>query len=69
MPDPTAHICRGCGGHRNRGQYLCRPCWWTLPDAARTALNKKDQRAVRRLADLHVQLRQGVPLNEIEITS
>ncbi|MEW2570472.1 hypothetical protein [Streptomyces sp. NPDC047070] len=53
---------------RRTGQYLCPGCWFTLPAAARTALNRRDDQAVPRLQELLDQLGHGVPLDRIEIT-
>ena len=67
---PTTLPCRGCpNGVRAPGKYLCRACWFALPDAARRLLNRRDDRAYARLRQLHTQLDQGVPLAEIRITA
>lgn len=67
MADATASICKACNKPKWRHHYLCRACWRQLPQQARTALNIHDSRSVRRLSDLHEQLRAGAALNEIEI--
>lgn len=67
MADPTASICKACGKPKWRHHYLCRACWRQLPQQARNALNLHDARAVRRLSDLHEQLRARVALNKIVI--
>jgi len=59
--------CPACEGEKHDRQYLCRGCWWELPPAARRALNRRDNLAVRRLASLREQLNNGVPLAEISI--
>jgi len=67
---PTTLPCRGCtNGVRAPGQYLCRTCWFALPDGARRLLNRRDTRAYARLRQLHAQLDQDVPLAEIRITA
>lgn len=53
---------------RNAGQYLCRHCWFALTPQARRALNRRDALAGQRLRELHRQLNNGVPLNEISVT-
>ncbi|GAA2456268.1 hypothetical protein GCM10010191_89550 [Actinomadura vinacea] len=66
MPD-TRTVCRSCQGTKLARHYLCGDCWAQLPEPARTALNRRDNVAFRRLVDLHTQLREGVPLHEIEV--
>lgn len=66
----TAARCPGCPtGRKHPGRYLCRACWFVLPDAARRLLNRRDSRAFARLRQLHDQLDRGVPLAEIRITA
>jgi hypothetical protein len=48
--------------------YLCGNCWSRLSAATRRALNRRDDRAVARLRDLHNQLDAGIPLEEIKVT-
>jgi len=60
--------CPCCGDAKAPRMYLCRGCWFTLPPATRTALNKHDDHAMRRLSDLHEALRQGTALHLIEIS-
>ncbi|WP_119728359.1 hypothetical protein [Thermomonospora amylolytica] len=57
----------GCGRRKAAGHYLCTGCWWRLPRHARLALSRKDERAVRRLADLLDQIRMGVPLHKVRV--
>ena len=66
----TVARCPGCpDGVKHPGKYLCRACWFALPDAARRLLNRRDSRAYARLRQLYDQLGQGVPLAEIRITA
>lgn len=60
--------CPSCRGHRGRGKYLCRSCWEQLTPAARRALRRRDDLAVRRLKELVDQLVEERPLDRIEIT-
>lgn len=60
-------ICPACEAPKAKTQYLCRPCWFTLSPAARTALKRTDMLAFRRLSGLLEQIRKGVPLSEIEV--
>jgi hypothetical protein len=60
--------CRGCNGIKRLGQYLCTGCWSQLPDPTRAALNIKDgMPAARRLASMLEQIRNGVPLSEVDV--
>lgn len=61
--------CPACAAPKAKTQYLCKPCWFSLPLTARTALKKPDMQAFRRLSDLLEQIRNGVPLGEIEVAS
>lgn len=66
----TAARCPGCpNGRKPPGRYLCRACWFALPEAARRLLNRRDSRAFARLRQLHDQLDRRVPLAEIRITA
>ncbi|WP_406444480.1 hypothetical protein OHB14_36545 [Streptomyces sp. NBC_01613] len=66
----TASRCPGCpDGVKHPGKYLCRACWFVLPEAARRLLNRRDSRAYARLRQLRTQLDAGVPLAEIRITA
>ncbi len=60
--------CPACKEAKAPRQYLCRGCWFTLQPATRTALNKRDGNAMRRLSDLYEALRQGTALHQIEVT-
>lgn len=61
-------ICPACRKNPRRGgQYLCRGCWYTLPPGTRTALNRRDDDATRRLSNLHEALQAGTPLRDISI--
>lgn len=64
----TARPCPACKGAKVPRQYLCSGCWFTLVPAARRALDRRDDHAVRRLSQLLEQLRAGTPLHRIEIT-
>lgn len=69
MPStPTTCPTPGCTSRKNPKHYLCPGCWFTLKPAARRALNRRDNAAFRRLAELREQLRQDTPLREIVIT-
>ena len=70
MPDlhGAMQTCPACGGGKNPRHYLCRGCWPQLPDTVRRLLYRKDRLAFRRLSDLHEQLRNDVPLSEIQVT-
>lgn len=61
--------CPACDGPKNGRHYLCDGCWWTLPRAARGPLLRRDALAVRRLSELLEQIRAGVPLHQITITT
>lgn len=60
--------CPNCGAARRRRQYLCTSCWDQLRVWVKNALNKKDDLAMQRLQELYDQVRDGRPLNEIEVT-
>ncbi|MER7973784.1 hypothetical protein ABTX35_33070 [Streptomyces sp. NPDC096080] len=62
--------CPSCRQPRAAGKYLCGDCWSALPGPARTALNRRGNRAtaLHRLQELHRQLAAGVPLTRIEIS-
>lgn len=65
----TAHACVArCGRERGQGKYLCYECWGQLPRVSRRALNRVDNRAMSRLAELIEQIRKQVPLSEIRVT-
>jgi hypothetical protein len=59
--------CRCCGEAKAPRMYLCRGCWFTLQPTTRTALNRRDAFAMRRLSDLYEALRQGTALHLIEV--
>ncbi|WP_329519118.1 hypothetical protein [Spirillospora sp. NBC_01491] len=63
----AAVTCQSCGGRKKEGHYLCRVCWFMLPEPTRTRLARRDALAYRRLAELHDQLRRTVPLTEITV--
>lgn len=63
----TTQLCMACDTNRRNG-YLCRDCWFNLPQAARVALRRSDDLAIQRLQELLDQLTDGVPLHEIEVT-
>jgi hypothetical protein len=64
-----ALTCPSCKGTKAKQYYVCPTCWFALPSPARAALNLEDTRAFRRLSDLLEQLRNNVPLEEIEINA
>jgi len=63
-------LCLGCG-QRNRqaAHYLCRTCWYALPDETRRRLGLHDDQARDRLFQLFAALRRAVPLAEIQVTA
>lgn len=66
----TALSCPACRTPlRTARRPVCDGCWWTLPRAARTALQRTDDHAAGRLAELHRQIRAKVPLHRIKITT
>ncbi|MDX2698958.1 hypothetical protein [Streptomyces ipomoeae] len=60
--------CPGCPGRRNRGHYLCNPCWRALPAATRGRLSRRDSRAMLRLRELHQALHARTPLAIIRVS-
>jgi hypothetical protein len=66
---PTCPSCRTRS--RRPGQYLCPACWGQLPRPTQRALTRRGDRslALARLRQLHAQLANGVPLDEIRITA
>ncbi|GAA3223093.1 hypothetical protein [Actinocorallia longicatena] len=64
----TPPPCSSCGKPKPVGAYLCRECWWTLPARTRSRLNRRDDLAMRRLADLHAALQKGTALHKIQVT-
>jgi hypothetical protein len=66
-PGAARTPCPACSGTKPRQHYLCRHCWWQLSPAARHALNRRDSKATLRRLQLHRQLTDGVPLEEIQI--
>jgi hypothetical protein len=65
----TTTPCLGCRTRpKPPGQYLCRTCWSKIPGPARSALNRRDTRAMARLRELHNQLTADVPLGQIQVT-
>ncbi|MGI5223559.1 hypothetical protein [Actinoallomurus sp. CA-142502] len=66
--DPTTCPTPGCTFPKKASQYLCPGCWYTLQPAARRALSRRDDLAVRRLAELREQLRQDTALRQVVIT-
>ncbi|MGH3376009.1 MAG: hypothetical protein ACRDP6_14820 [Actinoallomurus sp.] len=61
-------VCPACSATKEPKKYLCRGCWFTLPRAARGPLLRHDAQAFRRLSELLEQIRNDVPLNQIQIT-
>lgn len=64
---PHGRPCPSCGGHCPAGTYVCSGCWQQLAPAARTALFKRDARAIVRHQELLDQL-GDTPLHRIEIS-
>lgn len=60
--------CRVCRASKPARWYLCRDCWTQVPDPARRALNRRDDRALARLRELHAHIDNGLPLTQVEIT-
>ena len=67
MSEKAGPICQGCGKSRNPRQYLCADCWWLLKPWVRTSLLKRDDAAMVRRLQLHGQIRDGRPLEDIEV--
>lgn len=65
----SALECPACRGRKTARMYLCQGCWFTLQPGARRALNQRGAVAVDRLTQLLDQIRAGVALREIEITT
>lgn len=65
----SALKCPACSKAKAPRMYLCRGCWFTLQPTARRALNQRGPVAVARLAELLKQIRAGVALHEIGITT
>ncbi|QJT06872.1 hypothetical protein G9272_16835 [Streptomyces asoensis] len=59
--------CPGCPGRRSPRQYLCRTCWFALPQATRVRLTLRDGRALLRLRQLHQELAARTPLGVIRV--
>lgn len=57
-----------CGGNRRKGQYVCTSCWDQLRVWVKNALKKNDDLSVKRVGELYEQIKDGTPLNEIEVT-
>jgi hypothetical protein len=60
--------CMGCKGERRSRRYLCEDCWWLLRPWVRTALTRKDDKAMMRLRQLTNQIQESRPLEDIEVT-
>lgn len=60
--------CR-CGQPRQRGQYLCRDCWYRLSATTRQRLSARDSKAFLRLRELNRQLDEGKPLPDMEVSA
>lgn len=60
--------CHNCKTPKPSRMYLCHNCWFSLSNAARRALNRRDSQAFARLRELHKQLDAGVPLADIQVT-
>ncbi|MDQ1037239.1 hypothetical protein QFZ75_003655 [Streptomyces sp. V3I8] len=60
--------CR-CGRTRQRGQYLCRGCWYRLSAITRKRLSTRDSKAFLRLRELNRQLDEGKPLPDMEVSA
>lgn len=63
---PLCPSCRTAA--RGDGKYLCYDCWGGLSLRTRRALQRTDMKAYPRLQELYGQIRDGVPLAEIEVT-
>ena len=68
MPEGDS-LCLGCGARNRRStHYLCRDCWYALPEETRRRLNLHDDCARDRLFQLFAALRRAVPLDVIEVS-
>jgi hypothetical protein len=61
--------CPSCGKAKNAKHYLCGRCWYSLPEATRKRLWRKDDLASARLHELYEQINREVPLGEIEVSA
>lgn len=64
----TGSPCRACRTPKPSRFYLCGNCWDQLTDATRSALERRDGKALARLRQLHAHIDSGHPLAELEIT-
>ncbi len=63
-----AFACPACGVNpREAAHYLCKGCWFRLPQVTRDALRRRDKRARARLSALYRAIRAGTGLEAIEI--
>lgn len=61
--------CPSCTNRtKGPGKYLCLNCWSSLSLVTRRALNRRDDRAMTRLQELHRQLAAGVSLAEMTVS-
>lgn len=60
-------VCPNCGNGKDSKLYLCRRCWLGLSVVTRKRLWKKDDDAMKRLYELYEQIRNDVPLSEIQV--
>jgi hypothetical protein len=66
MPGPS--FCPACRELRRRAcAYLCGPCWIRLPSGTQAALWARDGQVVPRFLALLRALKEGRPLEEIEV--
>lgn len=59
--------CPGCNHPRHPAHYLCRTCWAALTSDARRKLTPRGADALRRLRQLHDQLRAGTKPADVHI--
>lgn len=67
-PRSDRRRCPSCQGTCQPRKYLCRDCWWQIPQDARQALSKRDSKAVGRLHELLRQLGDQVGLDKVRIS-
>lgn len=70
MSNRGTAICLGCGERmRDESRYLCRLCWFMLPDETRRRLRRRDAAARERLFQLFSAMRRRVPLAQIQVST
>lgn len=69
MSNAGRALCLGCGERMRAGShYLCRVCWFTLPEETRRRLRQRDASARERLFQLFFALWRDAPLAQIKVS-